>query len=104
MRSVVVDEILWTDSAKLTFQNIVDWLNKEWSEKEVKNFIQCTEKMLATLRHYPEMCRPSIKRKHVRIGILDKHTQLVYYYNPRKKQIVVLLFWGMRRNPTKFKY
>ncbi len=50
------------------------------------------------------MCRPSAKRKNIRIGILDKHTQIVYHYKPRKKQIELLLFWGMKQNPAKFKY
>ncbi len=60
--------------------------------------------MIATLQGYPESCRPSIKRKNVRIGILDKHTQLVYHYNSKQKQITVILFWGMKQNPSKFKY
>jgi plasmid stabilization system protein ParE len=100
----VVEEIRWTDSAKIMFHKIIEWLRQEWTEREVDKFIQRTEDMLATLKRYPEMCRPSTKRKNVRIGILDKHTQLVYHYSPRKKQIVVLLFWGMKQNPAKFKY
>jgi hypothetical protein len=52
--------------------------------------------MLGVLKRHPEICRPSTKRKNVRIGILDKHTQLVYHYKPNKKQIEILLFWGMK--------
>ena len=50
------------------------------------------------------MCRPSLKRKNVRIGIINKHTQVVYHYQPRKKEIVILLFWNFKQNPAKFKY
>lgn len=99
-----VQEILWTDSARISFEKIIAWLQQEWSEKEVDKFIRRTEEMLSALRRYPEMCRPSTKRKNVRIGILNKHTQLIYHYKPRKKQIEVLLFWGMKQNPAKFKY
>jgi len=60
--------------------------------------------MIATLKRYPEMCRPSAKRKNVRIGILDKHTQVIYHYKPRSKQIEILLFWNMKQNPDRFKY
>jgi plasmid stabilization system protein ParE len=104
MAEQIVKEILWTDTAKITFSKIVRYLQEEWSEKEAGNFINTTNALLATLQQHPEMCRPSGKRKNVRIAILDKHTQLVYHYKPRKKQIEVLLFWGMKQNPRRFKY
>lgn len=100
----IVQEIQWTDSAKITFNKIAEYLRKEWTEREVEKFVNRTAEMLSALKRYPEMCRPSTKRKNVRIGILDKHTQLVYHYKPGKKQIEVLLFWGMKQNPSKFKY
>jgi plasmid stabilization system protein ParE len=104
MNPDVVESIFWTNTAKESFQKIIDWLIKEWSEKEVNKLIDRTEEMLGVLKRHPEMCRPSTKRKNVRIGILDKHTQLVYHYKPNKKQIEILLFWGMKQNPAKLKY
>ena len=97
-------EIFWTDSAKISFGKIVDYLQKAWTDREVEKFVNRTDEWLSTLKRYPEMCRPSTKRKNTRIGILDKHTQIVYHYKPRKKQIELLLFWGMKQNPGKFKY
>ena len=104
MAEEVVQHILWTDSAKKSFNKIVNYLQKHWSEKEVAQFVNRTSAMIATLKRYPEMCRPSARRKNVRIGILDKHTQIIYYYNPVKKQIEILLFWGMKQNSSKLKY
>ncbi|HVY73901.1 MAG TPA: hypothetical protein VG890_03670 [Puia sp.] len=104
MAEEVVKEILWADSAKLTFNNIVEYTRKEWTEREVEKFINSTAEWLSTLKRYPEMCRPSLKRKNVRIGILNKHTQIVYHYNPRKKQIELLLFWNSKQNPARLKY
>lgn len=104
MAEEIVQQIRWTDSAKISFSNIVDYLRQAWTEQEVEKFVNRTAEMLSTLKRYPEMCRPSTKRKNVRIGILNKHTQLIYHYKPRKKQIEVLLFWGMKQNPAKFKY
>jgi plasmid stabilization system protein ParE len=100
----IVQDIQWTDSAKASFQKIIEYLRDEWTQREVENFVNRTEDMLNTLKRYPQSCRPSRKRKNVRIAILDKHTQLLYHYRPRKKQIVVLLFWGMKQDPAKFKY
>ena len=80
------------------------YLLKNWTEKEAAKFIKRTEEVLSALRYYPEMCRSSAKRKNVRIALLNKHTQMVYYYKPGKKQLEVLLFWGMKQDPAKFKY
>jgi len=57
--------------------------------------------------HYsktPRNVPPFNEEKNVRIGILDKHTQIIYRYTTRKKKIEVLLFWGMKQNPSKLKY
>ena len=104
MKAKTVQEILWTDSTKISFQKIITWQRQKWTEKEVDQFIHRTEEMLAVLKRYPEICRPSIKRKNVRIGILEKHSQQIYHYKPRKKQLTILLFWGMKQNPANFKY
>ena len=104
MAEEVVSEIQWTDSAKNSFAKIIDYLQEEWTERETEKFVQRVEDFLSMLKKHPEMCRPSVKRKNVRIGILDKHTQIVYHYKPKKKQIELLLFWGMKQNPAKFKF
>ena len=90
MTEEIVQTILWTNSAKISFQKIIDWLRQEWSDKEADKFIHRTEQMLSVLKRHPEMCRTSPKIKNVRIGILDKHTQIIYSYQSQKKQIVLV--------------
>lgn len=97
-------EILWTNTAESSFQDIIEYLQEEWSEKEVRNFLKRVDKFIITLSKYPTMCRSSSKRKNVRIGILDKHTQTVYQYIPENNSITILLFRGMKRSPSSFKY
>lgn len=104
MADEVIEEILWTDCAKISFNKIVEYLRQEWTEKEVQKFIEAAKKMLSTLKQYPEICRPSLKRKNVRIGILNKHTQIIYHFKPGKKQLEILLFWNFKQNPAKLKY
>jgi plasmid stabilization system protein ParE len=104
MAEEIVTEVLWTPGATYSFQKIINYLTKEWSEKEVVKFVNRTSEMITMLRNHPEVCRPSLKRNYVRIGILDKHTQMVYYYKPATQKISILLFWGMKQHPAKFKY
>lgn len=100
----IVQVVVWSDSAKISFQKIIDYLQKTWTEREIERFVQRTTEMIDTLKKYPEMCRPSTKRKNVRIGILSKQTQLIYSYTPRQKKIEILLFWNPKQHPSKLKY
>jgi plasmid stabilization system protein ParE len=100
----VIDEVFWSDSAKISFDKIIEYLTNNWSNKEIEKFVNRTNEVLSTLKRYPEMCRPSLKRKNVRIALLNKHTQMVYHFKPRKRQIEVLLFWGMKQDYRKFNY
>ena len=84
MAEEIVPDIKWTDSAKITYHKIIEYLQRQWSDRDVETFVIKVNDMLATLKQYPEMCRPSLKRKNVRIGIVDKHTQIIYHYKPRK--------------------
>ena len=104
MTAIIVENVVWTDEAKSSFGSIVNWLKEKWSEKEINKLIQRTENLIKTLQQHPESCRPSLKKKNVRIAILDKHTQLFYHYNAKGKTITVLLFWEMKQNPQKLKY
>ena len=63
MAEEIIEEVLWTDSAKKTFNSIVEYLKKEWSDREVEKFVNRTFDFLSTIQRYPEMCRPSVKRK-----------------------------------------
>ena len=67
MNEVVIQEVLWTNLAKRSFDNIIKYLRKERSERDVENFLNRTDEMLIAIKKYPEMCRPSLKRKNVRI-------------------------------------
>ena len=104
MAEEIIREIKWTDTARISFHKIVEYILREWSEREVEKFIASATELLSTLKRYPEMCRPSLKRKNVRIGILNKHTQIVYHYDSKKGQIQILVFWNPKQNPAKFKY
>jgi len=39
MAEEVIGEILWTDSAKKSFNKIIEYLETNWTEREVSKFI-----------------------------------------------------------------
>ena len=100
----IAANIIWTKKAADTFNSIIGYLYKEWSEKEVLSFINTTDITISKLSHYPEIGRLSIKRKNTRIFILNTHTTITYHFSSSKNQITILLFWNQRRNPKSFIY
>jgi plasmid stabilization system protein ParE len=104
MVEAVVQSVSWSTSAKASFNKIIEYLAVNWSQKEIANLIIRTEEIITILKSYPEMGRPSAKRKGVRIFLLNRHTQIIYFYKPLKKEIVILHFWGMKQNPSKLRY
>lgn len=50
MAEIVVDQILWTDSAKLCFHKIVKYLKDNWTEREIERFVKGTTEVLPTLQ------------------------------------------------------
>ena len=99
-----IEKIVWTTKALNTYNSIINYLEKEWTEKEVQNFISETNSLILRLTRYPEIGRPSQKRKNTRIYLLNKHTTLTYHFSARKTQITILLFWNQKRNPKDFIY
>lgn len=92
MAEIIVEEILWTDNAKLSFNKIVQYLKEYWTEKEIEKFVQRTSEVLSTLQCYPEMCRPSIKRRNVRIALLVNLPKRFTTINPKKIEMKYYCF------------
>ena len=87
MAEEVVREIFWTDSAKKSFNKIIEYLDTNWTEREISRFVNETVYLLSNLKSQPEIGRPSSKRKSVRICVVNRHTQLIYHYQPRKNRL-----------------
>jgi hypothetical protein len=50
MAEEVVGEILWTHTAKTSFNKIIEYLQTEWTEKEVGKFVIQTVYLLSNLK------------------------------------------------------
>ncbi|MGV3768174.1 MAG: type II toxin-antitoxin system RelE/ParE family toxin [Chitinophagaceae bacterium] len=97
-------EVNWSEEAKITFDEHIRYLLTEWSQKEVKNFIQQTEYVISRLEEHPESYNPSIKNKRVRRARLNKYITLYYRHYTTRKEIILLSFWNTKQNPERLKY
>ena len=58
-------EVTWSDEAIKTFQENLDYLQENWSDKEVVRFIQQTENIIIRLKKLPESYPRGIKIKNI---------------------------------------
>ena len=42
----MVKEIIWTPQAQITFNNVIDYLQNKWTEKEIVKFVESTERVI----------------------------------------------------------
>ncbi|WP_363152667.1 type II toxin-antitoxin system RelE/ParE family toxin [uncultured Mucilaginibacter sp.] len=91
--------MIWTTKAVKGFENIINYLEENWTEREIKNFIKETEEVLALLKEHPEMFQKSVKHKTLHRGLLNRLTILTYRINTRKQQIQLINIRGARQKP-----
>lgn len=97
-------EIGWTNEAKYSFQENLNYLLKNWSEKEAAKFVQHVDVLLKRLQLFPESYPKGVKSDKYRKARINKYIVLFYQYQPRKKRIVLLTFWNTKQHPDKAKY
>ena len=97
-------KVRWSNRANTDFNNILEFLFKNWSIKEVENFINKTDEVILKIQHNPELFIKSAKRPNVHKGFVTKQISLFYKVNRKKQEITLLSFWDNRQNPKKLHY
>lgn len=93
-------EVKWTKLADNSFDRIINYLKKNWTEKEIKNFLFALQSTIIKIRKYPETSI-AIKDKEFRRAVIDKNNNLIFKVRPNL--LVILYVWDSRQNPQKHK-
>lgn len=93
--------IKWSEEARTTFEQVIDWISNKWSEKEARNFISKTEYILQLIGIQPYIFSSS-KHKSIRRAVITKQTSLIYIV--LKSEIYLIAFWDNRKDPVKLKF
>lgn len=96
--------IKWADEARKTFDKNIIYLQEEWTDKEIKNFVKQTNNILLRIVTYPEMYSASRKNSKIRKASINKYIVLYYSYSSPKNEVTLLTFWHNKQDPKKLKY
>jgi len=91
-------KIIWLPKAEKRYDEIIAWLQDNWSDKEITSFISRTDEVLGLICVHPEAYKLS-EKKSVRQALITKHNLLLY----RKKgnKIELITFFDTRQKPSK---
>jgi plasmid stabilization system protein ParE len=96
-------KIRWSPEADTTFSAIINYLKSEWSEKEIRNFVRKTLKLLGQITENPKMFKAS-GVEEIRKAVIGRHNSLFYLIDEKEGNIILLSFWDNRQNPANLKY
>ena len=95
-------QIVWSPLSEKDFDNILEYLNKEWDATVVNKFIDLTDNLLLQIALNPQQF-PLIHRKmKIRKCVITKHNTL--FYRENKEQIELLRVYDTRQDPDKLKF
>jgi plasmid stabilization system protein ParE len=97
-------EVIWTRDATETFTSNISYLEQEWSEKEVKNFVQQANQVIDRIAKYPDSYPTGAKSKNYRRARLNKYIVLFYKYFKSTNKLVLITFWNTKQDISKAKF
>lgn len=95
--------VVWSPQAIKTFDTILEYIQKNFSDKDVQNFVRKTDRIINHIVINPKLFRVSQKDKSRHIVVITKQTTLFYRLKKGTQQVELLLFWDTRQNPKKLK-
>jgi len=94
--------VVWTITASRQLYAMALYLEEEASLQSAKRLVQKVMDKVETLRYYPEIGRPSKRKKTVRGINIDKHRKL--YYRLHGRQLIIVFLFDSRQHPDRNPY
>ena len=94
-------KIFWTDFALKELEKTIEFLEENWTEKELRNLAENLEEKLALISQNPDLFQASNLKKGIRRVVILTYNTL--YYRIANEQIEIISFFSNRQNPKKRK-
>jgi len=95
--------VLWSDKAKRTYAEIIEYLNFRWTEKEIHHFISRTDSLIEKIISNPLLFKQHRKDPLIREAVVHENVILIYQISEDRTTVNLLVFWGTRQNPKRLK-
>lgn len=93
-------KIYWSDNALNELKNTIEYLEQNFSDKEIKRLVQKLEHTIQLLSKNPHIF-PESEFKNIHRAVVLKYNSL--YYRIKGNKIEILSFFSNRQSPNKRK-
>jgi plasmid stabilization system protein ParE len=94
-------KILWTDFALKELERTIEYLEENWTEKELRNLAIKIEETLSFISENPNLFQVSDIKKDIRRVVILNHNTL--YYRFQDNQVEIISFFSNRQSPKRRK-
>lgn len=95
-----ISKLIWSRRAQTDLTSILNYLEENWTEKEITEFFKKLEKQIFIIQEQPKAF-PATKKNNVRRSVLSKQTTI--YYDILGDVIRIVALFDTRQNPKKLK-
>ena len=93
--------IILSKRASKKLDELLDYLDREWSIKVKMNFINKFDKSLERISQFPESSEKSFLLKGLHRCVITKQTTIYYKFDSKRIQIIAI--FDTRMNPDRLK-
>ena len=97
MRSIY--KIIWSDESLQNLDSIIKYLELNWTEKEVKNFLNQLNTRIQLISKTPLIFPSTPKSSNIRRSVLSKRISI--FYRITESRVEMLSIFDTRQNPDK---
>ncbi len=90
--------VIWSPIARLTYYQILEYLDEKWTIKELEAFINRTEEAINHICDNPLLYSYSEESDTHRCVVVK---QVSLFYRMKTETIELLVFWDNRQDPAK---
>ena len=91
--------IHWSEPAKFDYWNNIGYLEREWTLKEVYDFMDKTDELIDLLEKGNVTFKPTDYKNAYQVPVVK---QITLYYNVINDKIELLRFWNNYQDLAKF--
>jgi plasmid stabilization system protein ParE len=93
-------QTVWSDDALIDYNQNIDYLLKEWSERVALEFVEDVETTIELIKDFPELY-PLTEYLGVRKALVRK--QITLFYRIKDNEIHLIRFWNNYQDPKRLK-
>ncbi|WP_024768284.1 type II toxin-antitoxin system RelE/ParE family toxin [Aquimarina macrocephali] len=92
-------KIVWTPQALKGLEKVLEYLEAEWTHKEIQALEIKIKEFIERIAKYPEIYPSTSQYKHTHKAVIDKNNYIIYRIRPQKKIIELINYRGTKQKP-----